>query len=25
MVDDAYRILEKQGVPPAHLHAEIYF
>jgi ferredoxin--NADP+ reductase/benzoate/toluate 1,2-dioxygenase reductase subunit len=25
MVDDAYRILESQGVPPAHLHAEIYF
>jgi len=25
MVDDAYKILEKQGVPPAHLHAEIYF
>jgi ferredoxin/flavodoxin---NADP+ reductase len=25
MVDDAYKILESQGVPPAHLHAEIYF
>lgn len=25
MVDDAYKILENQGVPPAHLHAEIYF
>ena len=25
MVDDAYKILERQGVPPAHLHAEIYF
>ncbi len=25
MVDEAYKILESQGVPPAHLHAEIYF
>jgi ferredoxin/flavodoxin---NADP+ reductase len=25
MVDEAYRILEDQGVPPAQLHAEIYF
>lgn len=25
MVDEAYRILENQGLPPAHLHAEIYF
>jgi len=25
MVDDAYKILENLGVPPAHLHAEIYF
>ena len=25
MVDEAYKILEKQGVHPAHLHAEIYF
>lgn len=25
MVDDAYKLLENQGVPPAHLHAEIYF
>jgi ferredoxin/flavodoxin---NADP+ reductase len=25
MVDDAYKILESQGLPPAQLHAEIYF
>lgn len=25
MIDDAYKILESQGVPPAHLNAEVYF
>jgi ferredoxin/flavodoxin---NADP+ reductase len=25
MVDEAYRILERHGLPPAQLHAEIYF
>ena len=25
MIDEAYRILEGQGVPPAHLFAEVYF